>query len=514
MEHVAIDLGSRQSQVCIRDAQGQILMERRQRTDLLGTLLSRRGPSRVVLETCSEAFAVADAAMAAGHEVRVVPATLVPLPRRGSAGSEDRPTRCTGAQRGQLSDRPALGAHPQGAQPRDALDLHLARGVDRRAYSTHQLCPQLSAYAPGPHPTRLDRDAARTGAPPSRQQPCAATGAHRGIAANHRDGHDPDPCARQAGQRARAEQPDLQTPDDHSRCRTGDCRALRRGRRTHRPLRDLRRSRLVPGARPRREQQRQQAASHGHHQGRLIGSASRAGAGRLGLLAGQPVVASAKDGSAAYRPTWYSVSPKRALSTCMRLKYRPTSCSSVTPMPPWSWMPWRHHESAGGELRLGRAHRAAARGVVVVVRRPWRPGDRLSSSTSTNMSTARCCSAWKVPILTPNCSRVLRYSTVMSSTVWAMPRPSAHRGRRQVHGAAQRGAALPSSPAAPRPTSPLERTKAARWPSMVRTGDREALGVLSTTKSAELRRGRLGRHHQVIGAVAVEHPDLLARSST
>jgi transposase len=77
MEHVAIDLGSRQSQVCIRDAQGQILMERRQRTDLLGTLLSRRGPSRVVLETCSEAFAVADAAMAAGHEVRVVPATLV-----------------------------------------------------------------------------------------------------------------------------------------------------------------------------------------------------------------------------------------------------------------------------------------------------------------------------------------------------------------------------------------------------------------------------------------------------
>jgi transposase len=31
----------------------------------------------VVVETCSEAFAVADAALAAGHEVRVVPATLV-----------------------------------------------------------------------------------------------------------------------------------------------------------------------------------------------------------------------------------------------------------------------------------------------------------------------------------------------------------------------------------------------------------------------------------------------------
>jgi len=31
----------------------------------------------VVLETCAEAFAVADQAVALGHEVRVVPSTLV-----------------------------------------------------------------------------------------------------------------------------------------------------------------------------------------------------------------------------------------------------------------------------------------------------------------------------------------------------------------------------------------------------------------------------------------------------
>lgn len=31
----------------------------------------------MVVETCSEAFVVADAALAAGHEIRVVPATLV-----------------------------------------------------------------------------------------------------------------------------------------------------------------------------------------------------------------------------------------------------------------------------------------------------------------------------------------------------------------------------------------------------------------------------------------------------
>jgi transposase len=54
MEHVAIDLGGRESQVCVRAAEGQIL-----------------------LETCAEAFRVADFALSCEHEVRVVPATLV-----------------------------------------------------------------------------------------------------------------------------------------------------------------------------------------------------------------------------------------------------------------------------------------------------------------------------------------------------------------------------------------------------------------------------------------------------
>jgi transposase len=77
MEHIAIDLGGRESQVCIRDAGGAVLIERRCRTAELPELLGRRQPSRVVLETCSEAFGVADAALQCGHEVRVVPATLV-----------------------------------------------------------------------------------------------------------------------------------------------------------------------------------------------------------------------------------------------------------------------------------------------------------------------------------------------------------------------------------------------------------------------------------------------------
>ncbi len=36
-----------------------------------------RPKARVILETCSEAFAVADLALEHGHEVRVVPASVV-----------------------------------------------------------------------------------------------------------------------------------------------------------------------------------------------------------------------------------------------------------------------------------------------------------------------------------------------------------------------------------------------------------------------------------------------------
>lgn len=77
MEHYAIDLGGRESQICIRDEQGQVVQERRVRTTELGRLLSKRAPSRVIVETCSEAFAVAEQARDCQHEVKVVPATLV-----------------------------------------------------------------------------------------------------------------------------------------------------------------------------------------------------------------------------------------------------------------------------------------------------------------------------------------------------------------------------------------------------------------------------------------------------
>jgi len=77
MQHVAIDLGSSKSQVCIRELDETIAVETAVRTAGLPAYLRELPRCRVIMETCAESFVVADAALAAGHEVRVVPATLV-----------------------------------------------------------------------------------------------------------------------------------------------------------------------------------------------------------------------------------------------------------------------------------------------------------------------------------------------------------------------------------------------------------------------------------------------------
>lgn len=77
MDRIAIDLGGRQSQICIRDDVAKILDEKRVSTGSLGLFLAQRARSQVILETSTEAFHIADQALKYGHQVRVVPATLV-----------------------------------------------------------------------------------------------------------------------------------------------------------------------------------------------------------------------------------------------------------------------------------------------------------------------------------------------------------------------------------------------------------------------------------------------------
>jgi len=75
MDHLALDLGGRESQLCLRAPDGTILEERRLATKSVGKLFERPA-ARIIMETCTEAFAIADLAVAKGHEVRVVPAGL------------------------------------------------------------------------------------------------------------------------------------------------------------------------------------------------------------------------------------------------------------------------------------------------------------------------------------------------------------------------------------------------------------------------------------------------------
>lgn len=79
MDHLAIDVGGRESQTCLRSSDGMIVQEKRLLTRSLPALFQSLPPSRVVMETCAESLWLSDAARSAGHDVRVVPATLAPM---------------------------------------------------------------------------------------------------------------------------------------------------------------------------------------------------------------------------------------------------------------------------------------------------------------------------------------------------------------------------------------------------------------------------------------------------
>lgn len=76
MEHVGIDLGSSQSSICIVRG-GEIVKQKTLSTHDLGAFLARQQPSVVVMESCAESRRVALMARESGHEVRVVPTSLV-----------------------------------------------------------------------------------------------------------------------------------------------------------------------------------------------------------------------------------------------------------------------------------------------------------------------------------------------------------------------------------------------------------------------------------------------------
>lgn len=128
MQHVAIDLGSRESQICVRGPDGSILEEKRYATRKLPELIRSWDKSRVILETSAEAFRIADAAKAAGHEVRVVPATMVRLLGVAERGvKNDRRDAQQLSQASWRTDLPSV--HIPSAESRELKSLCGARDL-------------------------------------------------------------------------------------------------------------------------------------------------------------------------------------------------------------------------------------------------------------------------------------------------------------------------------------------------------------------------------------------------
>lgn len=122
MEHVGIDLGGKESQVCVRDPEGTVLLERRMRTAALKKWVAGRPPSRIVMETCTESFSIADAAIAAGHQVRVVPGILVKSLGVGARGVKtDKADARVLSQVSCRIDLPSVHIPSQGSRDRKTM---------------------------------------------------------------------------------------------------------------------------------------------------------------------------------------------------------------------------------------------------------------------------------------------------------------------------------------------------------------------------------------------------------
>jgi transposase len=77
MKHVGVDLGSSQSAICIVNESGDIELERTIVTAECERLFAKLDSSIVVMESCAESRKVALLAQSYGHDVRVVPTSVV-----------------------------------------------------------------------------------------------------------------------------------------------------------------------------------------------------------------------------------------------------------------------------------------------------------------------------------------------------------------------------------------------------------------------------------------------------
>ena len=147
MEHVAIDLGGKESQVCIRNPDNSIALQRKVPTLHLAAFLKTRPRSRVSMEACTEAFAIADAAKSAGHEVAVVPTSLVRALGVGARGvkNDRRDAQALSEASCRLETLPAV--HVPSTRAREWKDRCVAR--DAMVGSRTMLVNSVRAWVRG-----------------------------------------------------------------------------------------------------------------------------------------------------------------------------------------------------------------------------------------------------------------------------------------------------------------------------------------------------------------------------
>jgi len=281
MEHIGIDLGGRESQVCVRTNDEKIVEERRMLTIKLGAYLSKKEAARVILETCSESFGIADQAIAAGHDVRVVPATLVKSPWSGSARHQNGPARCAGVERSIVPDRAAIGAHPKRPVPRTQNPVRDARRTGGVANKTDQLGAWMVTRESATTPRRQYVHVCRTSSRALRCQERRCASARRAVARKRRAPERADPRCRPRCGGARKGRRDLSAVDDRARrgSRHGD--TVSRSHRRRHPLPRRAQARVVPRDRAGRAVELRQKASHVYHQGGVHEAAVDADTGRL-----------------------------------------------------------------------------------------------------------------------------------------------------------------------------------------------------------------------------------------
>lgn len=144
MEHIGVDLGGRESQVCVRNAAGEIVAETRLSTRQVGAYLRARPPSRVVLETSAESFAIADEALQGGHTVNVIPGSLVRSLGIGSRGikTDVRDARLQSELSCRMKELPRVHIPSQASRElKSALNLR-----DVLVSSRTKLCNSVRGY--------------------------------------------------------------------------------------------------------------------------------------------------------------------------------------------------------------------------------------------------------------------------------------------------------------------------------------------------------------------------------